>query len=178
MSDMDENLSLWTRYTKGVKRIHKPTAKPAPKVKKPEGSAAIAKKITECFRKHENSSKAKPLVAAPLPQAATDLFDWRTERKIKKGDVEIDGKLDLHGMTQKDAHSALINFIEKKSRTGARRLLIVTGKGRAGESVLRKNLPRWCEAAPISKLILTLRPAAIKHGGDGAFYVMLRQSKG
>lgn len=142
--------------------------------------AAVASKITPPAPASRKKVQKKE-TPEPRPQETANKpgisFDRRTERKFRKGDVEIDGKLDLHGMTQIQAHSSLARFIERHAGGGSRMLLVITGKGKSGKSVLRSNLPRWCTEAPLSKLILALRPAAIKHGGDGAFYLTLRKKK-
>ena len=86
-------------------------------------------------------------------------IDKGIERKLLRGRIEFDGKLDLHGDTQADAQERLARFVLRKADEGARRLLVVTGKGREGQSILRQNLPRWCGVAPLDKIVLALRPA-------------------
>jgi len=89
--------------------------------------------------------------------------------------IKIDARIDLHGMTQAEAHGALAHFMASTAKAGCRNLLIITGKGRGGEGVLRTNLPRWLESLPEAGSVLALRPAAPKHGGDGAFYLLLKK---
>ena len=43
--------------------------------------------------------------------------------------------------------------------------------------VLRRNLPRWLTESPVRQIVLRLEPARSQHGGDGAFYVLLRRKR-
>ncbi len=95
--------------------------------------------------------------------------------KIRDGTLKLEARLDLHGLTQAEAHQELHYFMSKAVATGKRRLLVITGKGRDGGGVLRAALPRWLMAGPFKKHILTLHPAAARHGGDGATYVLLKR---
>jgi DNA-nicking Smr family endonuclease len=54
---------------------------------------------------------------------------------------------------------------------------IITGKGERGEGVLRQALPRWLAEAPNAGRILALEQAQARHGGAGAFYVLLRKAR-
>jgi DNA-nicking Smr family endonuclease len=136
-----------------------------------------------------------PARAAPLapPAAAppqSDL-DRRKARKIGTGKVEIDGRIDLHGMRQAEAHAALRRFLMRAYAEGRRWLLVITGKGaplRRGEDdeglvgvrdhergVLKRNVPRWLAEPELRSIVVGFTTAAIRHGGEGALYVQLRR---
>ncbi|HET8726749.1 MAG TPA: Smr/MutS family protein [Alphaproteobacteria bacterium] len=137
-------------------------------------------------------ARAKPgrPAAAPLPVAAPKLppivpgtspgVDRRTADRLRRGQLPIDGRLDLHGMTQAQALDALRSFVLHAHGSGRRTLLIITGKGTYGEGggVLRAALPRWLNDAPLRDKILTIAPAQPKHGGGGAMYVLLKRVRG
>jgi len=91
--------------------------------------------------------------------------------------MQIEARLDLHGMTQAEAHQALHAFIERQARLGARCLLVITGKGRGGDGVLRAALPGWLNAGPIRAKVLAIFPAQPKDGGSGAVYVYLKRQR-
>ncbi len=107
-------------------------------------------------------------------------------RKLQRGHVEIDGRIDLHGMRQAEAHAALNRFIHARVSRGDRTVLVITGKGlkkldrdaaviiEAG--VLRSMLPVWLAEPTLAPMIAGWEPAAQGHGGDGAFYVRLRRA--
>lgn len=116
-------------------------------------------------------------------------LDKRTANRLRRGQMRIEGRLDLHGYTQPDAHRAVHAFIIDSQRLGRRCVLIITGKGCLRENVdvgfmpdrnigvLRRNLPRWLAESPISDMVLHLEPARSQDGGDGAFYVLLRRKR-
>lgn len=103
-------------------------------------------------------------------------IDDRTAKRLLKGRVSIDGRVDLHGMSQNVAHTVLNNFLHDAYVSGLRMVLVITGKGRAGEGVLRKSVPAWLKEPPLSTYVSACRPAHITHGGDGALYVRLRKN--
>ena len=95
--------------------------------------------------------------------------------------MEIDARLDLHGMTQARAHSALSGFIAASYNAGCRCVLVITGKGsKDGErktGVLKENVPLWLCEMPNSPVVLKFMTAQPKDGGSGALYVYLRRKK-
>jgi len=116
---------------------------------------------------------------APAAPRAPGGVDRATVERLKRGQVAVEGRIDLHGMDQRAAYAALMGFVETASRAGKRSLLVITGKGALadGGGVLRRNAPNWLKASPLAGRILTIQPAHIRHGGGGAFYVMLRRKK-
>lgn len=125
-------------------------------------------------------ARAAPVVQpTPKPPAKPQppQLDGSTERKLTRGLLTIDATLDLHGMTQTQAHAALDRFVARQIGTAARVLLIVTGKGKGGDGVLKRLMPEWLMAGPYASRILKIASAARGHGGGGASYVMLRRKR-
>ena len=101
--------------------------------------------------------KAAPKARADAEAVATVTLDRRKTRRIAKGAVEIDARIDLHGMRQDEAHHALRSFVKRCHAEDMRMVLVITGKGGALASgsdggdlmpmrergVLRRNVPRW-----------------------------------
>ncbi len=121
------------------------------------------------------ASGLKPLV--PLER--------RMRSRVTRGLSPIDGVLDLHGLRQDEAHRSLLEFIRRKSHEGASVVMVITGKGGAGQEsrrsaesergVLKRLVPHWL-ADPIQRrYVLGYEDAAQKHGGSGALYVRLRR---
>jgi|GEM_PF-472783 len=111
-------------------------------------------------------------------------IDRRTDLRLRRGRLSIDGRIDLHGMTQSQAHGALAGFLHRCRQEERRCVLVITGKGtgRGGEGsltggVLRAALPRWLAEPPLRDLVVTLHPAQPRDGGDGAFYVLLKRQR-
>ena len=111
--------------------------------------------------------------AAPQPR-----IDARSRRRLARGTLEIDATLDLHGLTLTQAEAALAGFIDRQVQQGAVWVLVITGKGMRGEGKLRAALPDWLAAARNASRLVEYGPAAIAHGGSGAFYLRLRKMKG
>lgn len=120
-----------------------------------------------------------PKTRAELPaySPASHGFDRSTATKLKRGQLSIEGRLDLHGMTQGEAFDALQKFLARAAAAGKRTLLVITGKGLRAEGVLRRMLPLWLEEPGLKKYVLALTAAASKDGGTGAFYIRLRKPK-
>jgi DNA-nicking Smr family endonuclease len=117
---------------------------------------------------------AAPAVAPP-PLDRFAGIDRATAERLKRGQMAIEARLDLHGMTQEEAHRALAGFIVR-SRAGSRRcVLVITGRGVAGGGVLRAAVPRWLAEPPLRPHLLAIAPAQPRDGGGGALYVLLRR---
>jgi len=136
--------------------------------------------------------KVLPLAKAPPPQpratpatlpALETALDRRTAEKLKRGQVEIDAKLDLHGMILREAEPALTRFLAQAQERGWRAVLVVTGKGtkidaetgRIKDGAIRRELAHWLEAAKNRARIIGYRSAHARHGGGGAFYVLIKR---
>jgi DNA-nicking Smr family endonuclease len=101
------------------------------------------------------------------------------KRGVARGKQAIDARLDLHGLTQSEAHSALLRFLRNAQALDARLLLVITGKGRGGEpGVLRRQVPQWLSLPEFRTFVVGFEDAHITHGGEGALYVRLRRSRG
>ncbi|MCG6113564.1 MAG: Smr/MutS family protein [Mesorhizobium sp.] len=115
-----------------------------------------------------------PQPAGPPSPAALDRV---TRRKIAKGRVPIEGKVDLHGLTQREAHGLLLSFLSQARAAGRRHVLVVTGKGSSmgSEGILRRAVPQWFATAAFRGLVSGYEDASRGHGGSGALYVRLRR---
>ena len=119
--------------------------------------------------------------AAPRPGA----LDRPTVRRIAKRRVAIDGSIDLHGLTEAEAHGRLLGYLERAREAGLRHVIVVTGKGRGAHEeggverrgVLRRAVPRWFQTPPFARLVSGHHAAAPNDGGEGALYVKLRRER-
>lgn len=122
-------------------------------------------------------------VAAKAPSAPPLAPLGRRERThLSRGRIEIDARLDLHGMTQARAHRALLHFLQRCSGDGLRFVLVVTGKGNSAgpdseRGVLRRQVPEWLSLPEFRLLVVGFEQAHIGHGGAGALYVHLRRRR-
>lgn len=104
-------------------------------------------------------------------------LDRRSADRLKKGEMEIEADLDLHGLTQDMAHAQLLAFIQRCWIAQRRCVLVVTGKGSQGQGILRAQVPRWLNQSPLRERILGFSYAQPRHGGDGALYVLIRRQR-
>lgn len=125
----------------------------------------------------------------PPPEPKAVPLERKKARRIARGAEEIEARLDLHGMTQDDAHFALVGFVRRCQAAGFRTVLVITGKGgplrdrhQGGDDfddrprgVLRRNVPRWLAGHEVGALVVSYTTAHIRHGGEGALYVQLRR---
>ena len=94
---------------------------------------------------------------------------------MRRGKVAIEARIDLHGMTQAEAHDALEDFIFDCQASGRRSVLVITGKGVAGEGILRAAVPKWLNEH--RRIVRGFSHATPKDGGEGALYVLLKRLK-
>jgi DNA-nicking Smr family endonuclease len=143
--------------------------------------------------KSKSVSKSPKRPARPvktIENLATEPVDRSNERRLRRGAVEVDSKIDLHGMTQAEALPALQRFLIQAAQRVDRTVLVITGKGlrrsrEPGESwetpaepgVLRRKLPEWLNLPEIRQLVSGYSVAHVRHGGGGAFYLTIRRPK-
>ncbi len=116
----------------------------------------------------------------PRPVAANDFsrMDRRTADRFRRGKLPIEARLDLHGHYQDAAYYALNEFIADSAAADRRMVLVITGRGsREGSGVLRARLPQWLNQPPCRDRVLAFTAARPEHGGDGAFYVLLKRNR-
>lgn len=129
---------------------------------------------------HAASAMAIPPEAPPAPQkklSVTPALDRPTLTKLSRGKLPIEGRVDLHGMTQSEAYALLLSFLQRAQANDIRFVLIITGKGfsSGGDGVLRRQVPAWLATPPFRTLVSSHDVSARHHGGDGALYVRLRK---
>ena len=123
---------------------------------------------------------------AHVPRAAP--LDRQTSRQLDKGKLEVEARLDLHGMRQRDAHAQLRRFLKTAQARGLKHVLVITGKGvdqAAAKSfyeedergVLRQAVPHWLSGPEFATLVVSYSQAPRRLGGGGALYVRLRRPR-
>ncbi len=125
-----------------------------------------------------------PTLAQALGQAPLRM-DAKTHARMTRGKLAPEARIDLHGMTLAEAHPELIRFILGAQAQGLRLVLVITGKGKAGQDMgpipqrtgaLRHQVPHWLRLPPLGAAVLQVSEAHLKHGGAGAYYVYLRRA--
>jgi DNA-nicking Smr family endonuclease len=174
----DEEHALWQGVTRSVAELRRRRTKTLP----PEADDAPPRDAPKPARQAKpRTPVAPPAPAAPPPVAA---LDRRLKQRIARGTHAIDARIDLHGMTQAQAHAALARFLRGSQAKGARIVLVITGKGGAsrgdfGEErgVLKRQVPMWLKGAEFRAVVIGFETAGVAHGGEGALYVRLRKPR-
>jgi len=107
----------------------------------------------------------------PMPDTS---LDPKSKRRLARGTIAINARIDLHGLTAARARTRLTRFLTAAAQARNKWVLVITGKGRAGNGVLRREVPLWFGQPPLDRLVIAYEPAAAAHGGGGALYVRLR----
>jgi DNA-nicking Smr family endonuclease len=177
----DDDNALWDYLTRDVTPIkrQKPIADNAPK-------ATPEKRTTKTApQKHAQRISAPPPPSKPGARAsiASDL-DARTNDRLRKGQIPIDARIDLHGMNQLDARTNLTRFLQIAHTRAQRCVLVITGKGQKNRDplapatgILKTKTADWLREPPLNTIILKSHPAKPKDGGNGALYVLLRRQR-
>jgi DNA-nicking Smr family endonuclease len=171
----DEEIALWTEVARSVSRRRGASL---PVASKPLASKAPTPPIADAAAGPEpRPGKPRALPLAPIER--------RLKRELARGRGAIDGALDLHGMTQAEAHQALRGFLRHSQTRGARLVIVVTGKGGPLDEpapwgrergVLRRLAPHWLREPDLRPIVLGFEEAGRAHGGSGALYVRLRRA--
>jgi DNA-nicking Smr family endonuclease len=171
---------LWTIVTQSIAPLRagtldQPDDDSAAEAPKPAAKPAHpAKRGTKTAPAALPPRKQPPPLAPPLAPLGR-----RMRARVARGKQAIDGRLDLHGLTQSEAHSALLHFLRNAIARDARLVLVITGKGRGPEpGVLRRHVPQWLGLPEFRPLVIGFEDAHVAHGGEGALYVRLRRARG
>lgn len=188
-----EDRALWEKVAAGTRPLQPGPApvadSPTVSDRKPE-VVALEVAGPRTVRPGRAEMPRTTLDLAPDPRsalgAAHPVMDRRRFDKLRRGRLEPEARLDLHGMTAERAHAVLRTFIVAAHEAGLRLVLVITGKGRLGEAdavqpqrhgILRHAVPHWLAAPPLVGRILQIVPAHQRHGGGGAYYIYLRRQR-
>lgn len=123
-----------------------------------------------------------PAPPPPLDPAAASGLDRATADRLRRGKLEPEARLDLHGLTVAQAERALARFLERAQGAGCKMVLVITGKGlreasRQGAGRIRGEFPHWLNRPENRARVHGVRTAHARHGGSGAFYLMVRRPR-
>ncbi len=179
---------VWAAVARSVRPLRsKPTIKPsaAPPAKtvppKPQGAKpSIAKpNIAQPSAGKRVEHAPQPVPHKPKSLSPANALARRERQQLARGKAEIGGRIDLHGLTQAEAHDALLRFLHRAQAEGAKFVLVITGKGGPGgdRGVLRRQVPLWLALPALRASVLGFDVAHVGHGGEGALYVRLRKGR-
>ena len=200
----DDDRALWGQVARSVTpmtasarrravtREADPSAPPA-SVPIPPDHALVpvrpAVQLPTGFRVGQDARRAPPpaqTFATPAERLSAQKvqMDAGTHRKLTRGKLRPEARIDLHGMTLAVAKVELTGFLLSAQASGRRLVLVITGKGKGDHGplptrsgALRHEVPHWLHMAPLSGIVMQVVPAHLRHGGGGAYYVYLRRSR-
>ncbi|XBQ17203.1 MAG: Smr/MutS family protein [Oceanicaulis sp.] len=126
------------------------------------------------------------------PEPVRAPADQSHDRKLRRGRIEIEARIDLHGLTGARARRDLLAFLHRARANGLRRVLVITGKGAGARAldrrkfepwdsdapplpgVIRRSFAKWMTEPDFAEVASGYAEAHRRHGGAGAFYVMIR----
>ena len=150
-----------------------------------ELDAFLTEAEAESGRAASPKSSSESLVAAmpPAPKSRSGLhhpLERPVKRKIAKGRLPLEARIDLHGLVQSEAHTLLLEFLIRAHERGMRHVLVITGKGSSlgSEGALKRAVPMWFSKPEFRYFISSYETAAQHHGGEGALYIRLSRRHG
>lgn len=176
-----EDFLLWKAFTHDVDPLEetyrdaRDEATPAAPQQKPSQKTFVEKLFAPLAKRDRDTN----IDASGQPAQ----LDARTDARLRRGQMPVEGRLDLHGCTQEQAHRKLNEFVADAHARGKRCVLVITGKGssRGGEEhsvgILRQKLPLWLSMPSLRGIVLKAYPAARRDGGTGAWYLYLRRQR-
>lgn len=172
----DEERALWQSITQDLKPLKSGTDKPLTEQPEP---GTTSRRPEATAKPAETAPPIRPKALPTLERGGVTDLDKRQAQRLKRGQMPIEGRLDLHGFTQAEAHARLRRYLAEAQAAGKRCVLVVTGRGvgKAAGGVLRAEVPRWLNQAPNRSRVLAFDWAQPKHGGDGALYVLLKRNR-
>jgi DNA-nicking Smr family endonuclease len=170
----DEEEELWTGIARSITPL-RPAKVAAKSSKSPPADKEASPAVPRPVVVHPNKS---PPAKSPLAP-----FDRRLKQRVARGREPIEARIDLHGLTQTQAHTALLRFLRHAQADGVKIALIVTGKGARGSEhggagergVLKRQVPMWLSLPEFRPLVVGIEDAHAFHGGQGALYVRIRR---
>lgn len=161
--------------TNAEKRLWQESNKFTKKHKPDEALPEETEELLETVPEERLPPAAKAILKknTPLPPLAP--LPMREAKRYRATHPYIQATLDLHGLTRMEAYELVQQFVERNHRIGRRHVVIITGKGRTSEGVLRAELPHWLNDNPIRPMIASMFYASERDGGQGVMHMILKR---
>ncbi len=180
----EDERKLWTGITRSVVPLRARPMRSKPGAE----TAAAAPPVKPAAKKAPPAASPRPPAKPPTPNAPPLVtLDRRFKQRIARGSAAIEARLDLHGMTQAEAHDELLRFLRGAQGKGATVALVITGKGARysgarGDGarepgILKRQVPLWLRLPELRDYVVGFEEAGAAHGGAGALYVRLRKKR-
>jgi DNA-nicking Smr family endonuclease len=181
-----EEIGLWRRVMRDVIPLRGRPEYPLPEPPPPAGKGRVGVNADETqavLPAPVGAASSQPPPPPPARLPPLDRFsghfaglDRASAERLRRGRYPIEARLDLHGMTQAEAHRALTGFVAGSRAIGRRVVLVITGHGRVSGGILKAAAPRWLNEPELRRHVLAITPARPRDGGAGALYLLLRKA--
>jgi len=139
--------------------------------------------VSNSYKKLGSFVSAKHLSKMSSPKFNVSI-EKNMLKRIKSGRINIEGTIDLHGLSLKEAKAHLQLFVGKSIQRNKRLLLIITGKGtnskpdiHGKKQTIKSEINKWLSEDFYRDKVQYISKALDKHGGEGAYYFFLVKSK-
>ncbi|PVB61939.1 Smr/MutS family protein [Labrenzia sp. 011] len=177
-----EDRDLWGKVTRTLTPLH------------PERAVEFEKELADSLKVapagSDKTSKTATAIKAPAPERQPTppqplhQLEHRFRKKIVRGVQAIDSRIDLHGLTQHQAHDRLRGFLYQAQARRHKVVLVITGKGGGPDraymderGILRRMVPQWLSLPDLRPVVIGYEEAHASHGGAGALYVRIRRKR-
>lgn len=174
----EDDTSLFFEAMDGVQQITNRGEAPKPNPRLPQIIDENAEALAQLSEMIDASGEFDIVGSEEFIEGAAPGTDRNLMRTLRRGDFPIQGRLDLHGLTQAAAKTAVDRFLTESRRAKRRCVLIVHGKGLNSQDqlpVLKEAVRTWLSQKHVGKMVLAFSTARPQDGGAGAVYVLLRR---
>ena len=186
-AEAEDDADLWLRATRDTTPLSPRRRRSGETEESPAGRSRVVPEAPGSGAGSPAAPGAASGRMSPLGRPSPGRLDKHVARRLKRGTLGIEARLDLHGMTRREAHAELRRFVRDAAVRGCRCVLVITGKGNRSDAgsgirdpapgVLRRSVPCWLGAADLSPHVVGFEAALPRDGGAGALYVQLRRGR-
>ena len=171
-----EEAKLWAKVVESVRPLEGVVAPSSP------AEAGVQDSPPPAPGLRPGAARAAPPAPRPARKPPGETLDGSWDRRLGRGLVSPDATVDLHGHNLATAYDLLDRRLEQAIQSGARLMLLVTGKPPGPERPAKRGAIRaavgdWLQASRHSGRIAAVRNAHPRHGGTGALYIVLRRPR-
>lgn len=180
-----EEQAAWARLAESVTPL---AGRVVPKVRKEQAERVVPVKTASkplATRQPQPAPGIKLRTQPAKSRQFSSELDSHWNRRLKAGKITPDYTLDLHGHSLDAAYSRIMSGLDQARAMGARVVLVIAGRERPVDpadrgtkrGAIRAKLLDWLAASHHADNIAAVRRAHIRHGGEGALYLVLRSQR-
>ena len=181
-----EEQAAWARLAESVTPLagRKKPAPPTPLLSEAAASPKPPPKFVKPAKRPPPPPPRRPVAAPPPRRHFGSELDSHWNRRLKTGRIAPDYTLDLHGHTLDGAYDRVLSGLDQARAMDARLVLVIAGRERPVDpadrgtkrGAIRAKLLDWLAASRHADAIAAVRRAHIRHGGEGALYLVLKRA--